>query len=927
MSQVFISYSRRDQTDVSLLAQKLEDAGHKIWLDRSAIQGGAKWQEEIVRGIERANVFMIVLSPQSVESENVERELGLAHVTRKRILPVMLQRVTVPPRLQYALAGLEIIDVSAENVTAGSQRVLQAIASTGARAGVVYLNTLWADKLPDLRLLIYVLFLVGGLLKSRWVPIGALILILIAVRTGVWAFRRIYLYPRLRTSGIVLSTELKGFTKDPFRIVSEWRDPETGRLYKFYSEAVPSDHLRLVDRTIPVIVDPRNFKRYRMDLSFLPHPPREPRGSLVLSEPDDVASNIEGYLVRNIFLSHSEQDSKVVGLLAQRLEAVGHTVWRTKRAKGGDLPYEEQVIEGIAGAGLFLLVLSPASVESTRVRSELDLAVAKGRRIITAALCRTTVPQDVDYALASVQHVDLSEDFELGLMRLIDTLRSAKPKKTVVPETTRAALAAWLVSWRKDDLDKLKDRGTLLLTEYEGFVENAGDKGHRNAIRILSQWRDPVSHERYRFRSSWIACEPEHIRTKIIPVYVDPNNLRRYSVDLSFLPEDQRREVPKRAPLMRRLRKRLLRADNPIGEEASSAALLLREQKDVDSNRVFVSYSSENRDKACLLIERLEGAGYDVVNRSETDGTRLSGEESTRRISLARTLLIVVPSASARDLASTVLELRHAYALNKRIIPVTFSDYEIPPSMQLSLAGLQCVDLRRDFESGIRVLLNALPSRKSGQAPAPDHPKRVSPSLSGGSVRRLVSSATTGAFSWALGFTLSIVWLDRGSAMPGLIRIAPAMALAYGSVIGGIFYRRRMNIGRLLLVAFVSLVLFPVAVALFAPGHAINSGRDTLALMLTPVLGTSAFIGTKIIYVAVFNYRLKKRGKLILTEYKGSGMSQWRDPVTDEVHTFVRGYSGILSKPIRSTTIAVFMDPANPSDYYMDLSYSPRSKK
>jgi hypothetical protein len=924
---VFISYSRRDETDVSLLARKLEDAGHKIWLDRSAIQGGAKWQEEIVRGIERANVFMIVLSPQSVASKNVERELGLAHVTRKRILPVMLQRVTVPPRLQYALAELEIIDVSAEVIAAGSQRVLRAIASTGARAGVVYLNTRWDDKLPDLRLLIYVLFLLGGLLKSRWIPIGVLILFLIAVRTSVWAFRRIYIYPRSRTNGIVLSTELKGFTKDPFRIVSEWRDPETGRLYKFYSEAVPSDQLRRVDRTIPVIVDPRNFTRYRMDLSFLPQPPREPRGSLVLSSPDEVASTIEGYLAGNIFLSYAEQDNKVVGLLIQRLEAVGHTVWRTKGAERGDLSYAEQVIEGITSPGLFLLVLSPASVESTRVRGELDMAVAKGKQIITAALCRTTVPQDVDYALASAQHVDLSEDFELGLKRLIDTIGSEKSKKTVVPESTRAALAAWLVPWRKGDLDKLKDRGTLLLTEYEGFVENADDNEHRNAIRILSQWRDPVSHERYRFRSPWVACEPERIRTKIIPVYVDPNNLRRYSVDLSFLPEDQRGEVPKRAPLIRRLRNRLFQGDNPIGEEASSVALLLREQKEVDRNRVFLSYSSENVDEADLLIEQLEGAGYEVVNRSETDGTRLGGEQSEQRISLARTLLIVVPSASARDLASKVLELRHAYTLNKRIIPVTFSDYEIPPSMQLSLAGVQCVDLSRDFESGIRVLLNALPLPKSGQAPASDHPKKVSPSLSAAPARRLVSSALMGALSWALGFTLSIVWLDRGSAMPGLIRIAPAVALTYGCVIGGIFYRRWMNIGTLLLVAFVSLVLFPVTVALFAPGHAINSGRDSLALILTPVLATSAFIGAKIAYVALFNYQLKKRGKLILTEYRGSGMSQWRDPVTDEVHTFVRGYSGILSKPIRSTTIAVFMDPANPSDYYMDLSYSPQSKE
>jgi hypothetical protein len=286
-----------------------------------------------------------------------------------------------------------------------------------------------------------------------------------------------------------------------------------------------------------------------------------------------------------------------------------------------------------------------------------------------------------------------------------------------------------------------------------------------------------------------------------------------------------------------------------------------------------------------------------------------------------------VPSAAASDLASKVLELRQAYTLNKRIIPVTFSDYAIPPSMQLSLAGVQCVDLSRDFESGIRVLLSALPSRKSPQASAPDHPTKLSPSLFGSPLRRLVSSVMMGAFSWALALTLSIVCFDRRSAMRGLLRIAPAAAFAYGGVIGGIFHRRRMKPYGLFLTAFVSLVLFPVAVALFIPDHTINSGRDTWALMLTPVLGILAFITTKLIYVAVFNYRLKKRGKLILTEYKGSGMSQWRDPVTDEVHTFVRGYNGIFSKPIRATTIAVFMDRANPSDYYMDLSYRPQSKE
>lgn len=107
MSQVFISYSRLDGEIVNLLARQLEDAGHKVWLDRSVIQGGARWQEEIVRGIERADVFVILLTEPSIASEHVEKELGLAYAMSKTILPVTLRSIEIPPRLRYALAQPE----------------------------------------------------------------------------------------------------------------------------------------------------------------------------------------------------------------------------------------------------------------------------------------------------------------------------------------------------------------------------------------------------------------------------------------------------------------------------------------------------------------------------------------------------------------------------------------------------------------------------------------------------------------------------------------------------------------------------------------------------------------------------------------------------------------------------------------------------
>jgi hypothetical protein len=979
VSEVFISYSRRDAKDVRVFARELEAAGHKVWLDTSAIQGGAKWQEEIVRGIERADVFVIALSRQSVESWNVERELGLAYVTSKTILPVMFHRVTPPPRLQYALVGLEVIDVSAEGAEAGCKRVLQAIASPDARAGVVYLDTLWRDWLPGyLWLLTWMAYGVLENWNRQWLALIPALVLVIA-----WVCRRIFIYVRLRR-GIAISTELKGFTKakgrSHCRIVSEWRNPEKGERYRFYSRKVPSHLLRFVERTIPVIVDPRNFRRYRVDLSFLP---REPRGSLVTSGRSEASAS-------PIFVSHSESDDEAALLLARKLEAAGRSVRNVNGTSGKGLLYQEQVFDAITDAGLFLLALSPDSVVSARVRSELDLAVAKAKRIVAVVLRRTIVPRDMEYALVSVQHVDLSQDFEAGVARLLDTMAGETPKETVAPESAAAARAAWLrpklravgqfalfiplwfvfvvsiaflltvelackvlparlrpsllqsrwLGWLRFRYDPAEDRlhdfkgaERLLLTEYRSYTVEGADANVAPAgIRIITQWRDPVSQQLYLFQSRPVACEPHHIRTRIVPVYVDPGNLRRYEVDLSFLPEDQRREVPKRTPLLGRLLNRV-RAGVPTGDDAPSAARPSLQNGDSAGARVFISYSDENAYKAGLLIARLENAGYEVVNRSGGTANLSGDEEIQKKIGLAPTFMIVLPSVTASDLGAKTGELRHAYAMNRHIVPVAFDGSEIPPGMQLALAGIHRIDLSHDIDAGVQLLLNSLASRRRVKAAEPERVEGTSPPAPKGSGRRILTGAIVGALAWALGSMLSILCFDRGPAVHTLTRIEGLFGLICGGSVGAIFYKPRRKLGALVLVAFPFAVLthlvLPASMALFLPAFlpaaAADSSDGNLSFVLAPVLGTATFIGAKLIQDCALNYRLRKKGKLLLTEYKGFRdgiVSQWRDPLTDEVHTFVRKYRGNPSKRIRSNTIAVFVDPANPSDYYMDLSYS-----
>ena len=77
MTQVFISYSRRDLAFVEQLAADLQAAGLDVWYDLSGLEGGARWSIEIEKGIRDSQYVLVVLSPDSVASEWVEREYSI----------------------------------------------------------------------------------------------------------------------------------------------------------------------------------------------------------------------------------------------------------------------------------------------------------------------------------------------------------------------------------------------------------------------------------------------------------------------------------------------------------------------------------------------------------------------------------------------------------------------------------------------------------------------------------------------------------------------------------------------------------------------------------------------------------------------------------------------------------------------------------
>jgi hypothetical protein len=98
--KTFLSYSRANKDFALRLARELKTEGFNIWLDQLDIPAGSRWDREVERALKESEIFMIILTPASINSENVLDEIGYAIDTGKRFLPVLLEPCDVPLRLR-----------------------------------------------------------------------------------------------------------------------------------------------------------------------------------------------------------------------------------------------------------------------------------------------------------------------------------------------------------------------------------------------------------------------------------------------------------------------------------------------------------------------------------------------------------------------------------------------------------------------------------------------------------------------------------------------------------------------------------------------------------------------------------------------------------------------------------------------------------
>ncbi len=93
---IFISHATADDLFVRDLRLALEGLGHAVWVDSRDLAGGDVLAAEIEAAIAGASAFIAVLSPQTVNSPWVKKEIDLALAAQTargpdyRVLPLLL---------------------------------------------------------------------------------------------------------------------------------------------------------------------------------------------------------------------------------------------------------------------------------------------------------------------------------------------------------------------------------------------------------------------------------------------------------------------------------------------------------------------------------------------------------------------------------------------------------------------------------------------------------------------------------------------------------------------------------------------------------------------------------------------------------------------------------------------------------------------
>ena len=125
-TEVFLCHASLDWRFATQIAEILKRHGVPVWHSHTDIPGGGQWHDEIGHALRRCDWFVILLSPNSINSAWVKQELMFALAQDRltdKIVPVVIRACNYD-ELSWTLSSRQVVDFT-EDFEKGCRALLR----------------------------------------------------------------------------------------------------------------------------------------------------------------------------------------------------------------------------------------------------------------------------------------------------------------------------------------------------------------------------------------------------------------------------------------------------------------------------------------------------------------------------------------------------------------------------------------------------------------------------------------------------------------------------------------------------------------------------------------------------------------------------------------------------------------------------------
>lgn len=171
--QVFVSYASSDKATAECVCGALENGGISCWIAPRNIEPGTDFPTAIVKAINSARAFVLILTEYASASPHVLTEVGHAFNAKKRIIPFRISQKALPEDLEYFLSLTQWLDAPDGCTDQNLKRVVEATRDALAGERTPHPSTPLKSQATWLTGAVLTLVVVAGMilfLKSRKSP-------------------------------------------------------------------------------------------------------------------------------------------------------------------------------------------------------------------------------------------------------------------------------------------------------------------------------------------------------------------------------------------------------------------------------------------------------------------------------------------------------------------------------------------------------------------------------------------------------------------------------------------------------------------------------------------------------------------------------------------------------------------------------------